>query len=92
MSNESENERIDLTQFEGLTTPWDFHAKYLHIESAKVAVKLIAELKKMYAREDELLNALRIIRDDLDDQPTGPNADLFEHINKIRNFANDASE
>jgi hypothetical protein len=46
----------------------------------------------MYAREDELLNALRIIRDDLDDQPTGPNADLFEHINKIRNFANDASE
>ena len=53
---------------------------------------IVPELKKMYAREDELLNALRIIRDDLDDQPTGPNADLFEHINKIRNFANDASE
>lgn len=53
---------------------------------------IIAELKRMYAREEELLDALRIIRDDLDDQPTGPNADLFEHINKIRNFANDASQ
>ena len=48
------NERIDLTQFEGLTTPWDFHAKYLHIESAKVAVKLIAELKRCYEEIDEL--------------------------------------
>tara|TARA_B100001094_G_C17933957_1_gene672145 strand:- start:382 stop:765 length:384 start_codon:yes stop_codon:yes gene_type:complete len=47
------NERIDLTQFEGLTTPWDFHAKYLHIESAKVAVKLIAELKRCYEELDE---------------------------------------
>ena len=84
------NKRIDLTQFEGLTTPWDFHAKYLHIESAKVAVELIAELKKMYAREDELLDALRIITLDLDNQPTGPNGDIFEHIEKIRNFANDA--
>ena len=42
------NERIDLTKFEGLTTPWDFHAKYLHIESAKVAVNLIAELIEPY--------------------------------------------
>ena len=45
--------RIDLTQFEGLTTPWDFHAKYLHIESAKVAVKLIAELKRCYEKLDK---------------------------------------
>tara|TARA_B100001778_G_scaffold255159_1_gene215234 strand:+ start:1138 stop:1431 length:294 start_codon:yes stop_codon:yes gene_type:complete len=57
------NERIDLTQFEGLTTPWDFHAKYLHIESAKVAVKLIAELKRMYERETELLTALQVIKE-----------------------------
>ena len=47
------NKRIDLTQFEGLTTPWDFHAKYLHIESAKVAVELIAELKRCYEELDE---------------------------------------
>ena len=59
--------RIDLTQFEGLTTPWDFGKKYPHIESAKVAVELIAELKRMYAREDELLDALRIIRNDLNE-------------------------
>ena len=45
--------RIDLTKFEGLTTPWDFHAKYLHIESAKMAVKLIAELKRCYEELDE---------------------------------------
>ena len=54
--------------------------------------ELIAELKKCYAREDELLDALRIIRNDLDDLPTGPNGDMFEHIRKIKNFANDASQ
>ena len=50
----SKDERIDLTQFEGLTTPWDFHAKYLHMESAKVAVNLIAELKRCYEEIDQL--------------------------------------
>ena len=50
----SKDERIDLTQFEGLTTPWDFHAKYLHMESAKVAVNLIAELKRCYEEIDAL--------------------------------------
>ena len=54
------------------------------------APDLVAELKKMYAREDELLDALRIIILDLDNQPTGPNGDIFEHIEKIRNFANDS--
>ena len=78
--------RIDLIQFEKIKDrPWVIHYELLFPD-------MIAELKRMYAREDELLDALRIIRDDLDDQPTGPNADLFEHINKIRNFANDASE
>lgn len=48
---------------------------------------LIAELKRMYAREDELLDALRIIRDDLD-ETTG----LSVELKKIRNFANDASQ
>jgi len=106
MSNESEN-RIDLTQFRlvtigielGLTQAalreWHTGMKRERlgevIRAHEEVPKLIAELKKTYAREDELLDALRIIRDDLDDQPTGPNADLFEHMNKIRNFANDAS-
>ena len=62
------------------------------LDAIAMLPELIKALAKMYAREDELLDALRIIRDDLDDQPTGPNADLFEHINKIRNFANDASQ
>ena len=89
-------ERIDLTQFEGLTTPWDFGKKYPHIESAKVAVELIAELKRMYAREDELLDALRIIRDDLDEiiaqEVNLSLSSRLKMIKKIRNFANDASQ
>ena len=52
------NERIDLTQFEGMTTPWDFGKKYPHIESAKVAVELIAELKRCYEETDELLETI----------------------------------
>ena len=59
------NERIDLTQFEGLTTPWDFHAKYLHIESAKVAVKLIAELKRCYEEITLAHRNLSIVRNAL---------------------------
>ena len=50
----TKHKRIDLTQFEGLTTPWDFGKKYPHIESAKVAVDLIAELKKSYETIDYL--------------------------------------
>ena len=57
------NERIDLTKFEGLTTPWDFHAKYLHIERAKVAVKLIAELKRSYEKIDWLQQAADLAAD-----------------------------
>ena len=87
------NERIDLTQFEGLATREGSPSyREAYYSAEKMLPDLIAELKRMYAREDSLLDALRIIRDDLDDQPTGPNADLFEHINKIRNFANDASQ
>ena len=116
------NERIDLTQFEGLTTPWDFGKKYPHIESAKVAVELIAELKDLRwkhmqllrerkdlrdeglrlarkvdsqdGRIKSLLNALRIIRDDIDE---AMDVGSYPYINKntavkIRNFANDASQ
>lgn len=57
--------------------------------------KLIAELKKIYAREDELLDALRIVSDDLDEiieQDTYLSlSSRLSMIKKIRNFANDAS-
>lgn len=56
--------------------------------------KMIAELKRMYAREEELLDALRIIRDDIDE---AMDVGSYPYINKntavkIRNFANDASQ
>ena len=51
--------------------------------------KLIAELKRMYAREDELLDALRIIRDDSNDALEVIEGRILE---QIRNFANDASQ
>ena len=61
--------------------------------------KMIAELKRMYAREEELLDALRIIRNDLNEALDGPlnfllngYNDWSEVIEKIRNFANDASQ
>jgi len=72
--------------------------------------KMIAELKKMYAREGELLdefqkmsaridgllNALRIIRDDLgeliDKGLVTVHTTNGNDVKKIRNFANDASQ
>jgi len=60
--------------------------------------RLIAELKRCYEREDALIEALRIIRDDLDDalETEGYNTSAHEKsertLQKIRNFANDASE
>jgi len=57
---------------------------------------LIAELKKMYAREDELLGALRIIRDDLNEGMAQGHLPIESthgvSARKIRNFANDAFE
>ena len=80
----TKHKRINLTQIEAFLESAGPEA------GGTVVYDLIAELKKMYAREDELLDALRIITLDLDNQPTGPNGDIFEHIKKIRNFANDA--
>ena len=54
------SKRIDLTQFE------EMDVTSMPIWYSKIP-DLIAELKKMYAREDELLDALRIIRDDLNE-------------------------
>ena len=52
---------------------------------------LIAEVKKLYKREAELLEALRIIRDDLNDALEVYPTINKEDIEKVRNFANDAS-
>ena len=68
-----------------------------------MAPDLIAELKRCYERidnadnrEDELLDALRIIRDDLDetiDKDTFLSlSSRLNMIRKIRNFANDATQ
>ena len=71
------SKRIDLTQFE------EMDVTSMPIWYSKIP-DLIAELKKMYAREDELLDALRIIRDDL-------NEGIVSAM-RIRNFVNDASQ
>ena len=83
------NKRIDLTELEehfkdGLWDDMDTMA-------------LIAELKKMYKREDELIGALKIIRDDLDDAleikwaSSLARGKSVRTLQKIRSFANDAS-
>ena len=57
---------------------------------------LLNELEKMYAREDELLGALRIVRDDLDEAIAQGHLPITStdgiDATKIRNFANDASQ
>lgn len=98
------NKRIDLTQFEGIVE-WEVErlpdGNYAiktgrdnsSLEEAETIAKLpslIAELKKMYKREDELLDALRIIRDDLGDILPSNNGQE-QMLDKIYNFANDAS-
>jgi len=102
--------RIDLTQFEGIEK-WEVEKRLdggyaiktgrdnFSLEEAEIIAKLpslIAELKRMYAREDELLDALRIIRDDLDEiiaqEVNLSLSSRLKMIKKIRNFANDASQ
>ena len=62
------------------------------------APDLLAELKRCYEREDALIEALKIIRDDLDDALETEGYNTLAHeksertLQKIRNFANDASE
>lgn len=104
------SKRIDLTQFEGMSDDWEVvpqpDGEYAivtgrdnsSLEEAYTIAKLptlIAELKKMYAREDELLSALRIIRDDLNEGMAQGHLPIESthgvSARKIRNFANDAS-
>ena len=64
----SETKRIDLEHLEEDALMQDLNWSIARFEQVETLVRnMIAELKKMYAREDELLDALRIIRDDLQD-------------------------
>ena len=78
-----------------IRTGRDNHSKHEAEVIAKLP-NLIAELKKMYAREDELLDALRIIRDDLNEGMAQGHLPIESthgvSARKIRNFANDASQ
>ena len=98
------NERIDLTQIEaflesagpeaGGTVVYDLIAELKRIYAREG--ELLDEFQKMSARIDGLLNALRIIRDDLDetiDKDTVLSlSSRLNMIRKIRNLANDASQ
>lgn len=88
------SERIDLTWLEGDKDEVagiiedNICGDYDYVE------KLLTELKKMYAREDSLLDALRIIRDDLQEARAygAYTLEQSERLRKIGNFANDASQ
>jgi len=60
--------------------------------TSEILLRILKALKRSYEREDELLEALRIIRDDLDDALKVYPILNEEDVEKVRNFANDASE
>jgi len=93
------SKRIDLAQLENQYKERIEHNSLYAPDADKeddlfVLSDLIAELKKMYAREDELLDALRIIRDDLNEGMAQGHLPIESthgvSARKIRNFANDA--
>jgi len=53
---------------------------------------LLDRLERAYARKDELIEALQIIRDDLNDALEVYPIVNQKDVEKVRNFANDASE
>ena len=95
------SKRIDLNQFEELIESIViFEEEYIKGQDSLLedcqALKdkmqiALAELKRMYAREEELLDALRIIRDDLDEEAKSKFL-VDDFLVKVRNFANDASQ
>ena len=84
------SERIDLDEdLNDLCSDYDFSwSEYVEV--------LRSELKRMYEREDELLDGLRIIRDDLNEGMAQGHLPIESthgvSARKIRNFANDAFE
>jgi len=98
------NERIDLTKHEKVLKEleelhdergYGFVAQESYDASYSLS-DLIAELKRCYEREDALIEALRIIRDDLDETIAQGHLPIKStdgiDATKIRNFANDASQ
>lgn len=62
--------------------------------TSEFLLRILKALKRSYEREDELLDALRIIRDDVQEAMAYGSFTLEQNkkLRKIRNFANDASE
>ena len=64
--------------------------------TSEFLLRILKALKRSYAREDELLDALRIIRDDLNEGMAQGHLPIESthgvSARKIRNFANDASQ
>lgn len=82
----SESKRIDIDALH------DIIQQHLVSGGGHELDSLHAELQRMYAREDELLEALRIIRDDLDEEIAKAHFPNDKVAWQIRNFANDASQ
>ena len=82
----SESKRIDIDALH------DIIQQHLVSGGGHELDSLHAELKRMYAREAELLEALRIIRDDLDEEIAKAHFPNDKVAWQIRNFANDASQ
>ena len=89
------NERIDIELMESRIRLWregDISDEDLALEMDY----MVPELKKCYAREDELLDALRIIRIDLNEAIAQGHLPITSthgiDVMKIRNLANDATQ
>lgn len=85
--------RIDIESMEARMRLWAIG----DVSDEDLALELdyiVPELKRMYAREAELLDALRVIRDDLQEARAYGAYTLAqsEKLRKIGNFANDASQ
>jgi len=88
------NERIDYAHFAGKFTYGTGRGSAGNWTKAELKI-LLDEISRMYKREDELLDALQVIKEDLETgiaQGNIPiNATNGIDLTKIRNFANDAS-
>ena len=65
MSNESENNRIDYAHFAGKFTYGTGRGSVGNWNKAELKI-LLDEISRMYKREDELLDALQVIKEDLE--------------------------
>jgi len=95
-------ERTSVRTGDGLYSP-HCRADDIEVRRANMALMaagpdLLAELKRCYEREDALIEALKIVRDDLDDALETKGYNTLAHeksektLQRIRNFANDASQ